>query len=98
MAGVFRSRQDLGWLCRPAHAPYRRATAVSPTVQDLPAVPGADDDQLPALECIPALVASHRCGFDTLLQVVLKAVAITHDDPLARAAVHARALALHHVV
>jgi len=44
------------------------------------------------------LVASHRCGFDTLLQVVLQAVAVTHDDPVARAAVHARALALHHLV
>ena len=59
---------------------------------------GVDDDQLPALECIPALVASHRGSFEGLLTVVRQAVAVTHNDPVARDAAHVCALALHQVV
>ena len=43
-------------------------------------------------------MACHRGGFDSLLQVVQQAVAVTHDDPVARDAASACALALHQVL
>jgi ADP-ribosylglycohydrolase len=69
---------------------------------DYPAVSGVDDDQLPALECIPALVASHpengTAALDSMLQTVQQAVAVTHDNPLARDAARICVLALHAVL
>jgi hypothetical protein len=56
------------------------------TPDDYPAISGAEDDQLPALECIPALVACHRGSRGELIDTVLQAVAVTHDHPLAREA------------
>lgn len=54
--------------------------------EDYPAVSGSDDDQLPALTPIPALVACHRGSRSELIDTVLQAVAVTHDHPLAREA------------
>ena len=87
----------VGYADRPTRRTVVRLLSCA-TPDDYPAVSGVDDDQLPALECVPALVACHRGGFDTLMRVVQQAVAVTHDDPVARAAAHACALALHQVV
>ncbi len=65
---------------------------------EYPAVSGVDDDQLPALECIPALVASHRSTRDELISTVQQAVAVTHDHPLARDAATVSAIALDEVL
>lgn len=51
---------------------------------DYPAVSGSGDTQLPALECVPALVACHRGSRSELLATVHEALAVTHDHPLAR--------------
>lgn len=60
-----------------------------------PARSGADDDQLPALECVGAIVAAHRGDAASLERVIEEAVAVTNDNPLAidGALVTARALA-----
>lgn len=66
---------------------------------DYPAITGADDDQLPALECIPALVASQSAAVsDALVQTVQQAVAVTHDHPIARDAATIATHALHAVL
>jgi len=70
--------------------------------EDYPAISGADDDQLPALECIPAIVASQRAGQgrsrDDLICTVQQAVAVTHDHPQARDAATVAAIALDEVL
>ena len=70
--------------------------------EDYPAISGADDDQLPALECIPAIVASQRAGQgrsrDDLIRTVQQAVAVTHDHPQARDAATVAAIALDEVL
>ena len=70
--------------------------------EDYPAISGADDDQLPALECIPAIVASQRAGQgrsrDDLICTVPQAVAVTHDHPQARDAATVAAIALDEVL
>lgn len=65
------------------------------TPEDYPAASGSDDDQLPTLECVPALVAWHHGKRAELIDTVLQAVAVAHDHPLARdaAAVATHALA-----
>lgn len=69
---------------------------------DYPAVTGADDDQLPALECVPAIVASQRAGHsrsrDELISTIQQAVAVTHDHPQARDAATVSAIALDEVL
>ena len=87
----------VGYADRPTRRTVVRLLSCA-TPDDYPAVSGVDDDQLPALECIAGLVACHRGGFDSLLQVVQQAVAVTHDDPVARDAAYACALALHQVL
>lgn len=64
------------------------------TAEDYPAVSGSGDTQLPALECVPALVACHRGSRSQLLNTVLEAVAVTHDHPLAHEAATTAAQAL----
>ncbi|TBR10673.1 MAG: ADP-ribosylglycohydrolase family protein [Rugosibacter sp.] len=70
--------------------------------EDYPAISGVDDDQLPALECVPAIVASQTTGHarsrDELLKTVQQAVAITHDHPQARDAANVAAIALDEVL
>lgn len=70
--------------------------------QDYPTISGVDDDQLPALECIPSIVASQPAGHarsrDELLKTVQQAVAITHDHPQARDAANVAAIALDEVL
>lgn len=70
--------------------------------EDYPAISGADDDQLPALECIPAIVVSQPAGHvrsrDELLKTVQQAVAVTHDHPQARDAANVAAIALDEVL
>lgn len=68
------------------------------TPEDYPAVSGSNDDQLPALECVPALVAWHRGSRGELIDTVLQAVAVTHDHPLARDAATLAAHALADVI
>ncbi len=71
---------------RYADRPTRRTVAhllACATPQDFPAVSGADDDELPALECIPAIVGCHRGTRDELMRSVQAAVAVTHDNQLA---------------
>lgn len=87
----------VGYADRPTRRTVvRLLSCTSP--DDYPAVSGVDDDQLPALECVPALVAWHRGTPQSLDDVVQQAVAVTHDDPVARAAATACALALSRVV
>lgn len=70
--------------------------------EDYPAITGADDDQLPALECVPAIVASQHVGHtrsrDELIGIVQQAVAVTHDHPQARDAANVAAIALDEVL
>ena len=70
--------------------------------EDYPAITGADDDQLPALECVPAIVASQRAGHarsrDELIGTVQQALAVTHDHPQARDAANVAAIALDEVL
>lgn len=87
----------VGYADRPTRRTVVRLLSCA-TPEQYPAVSGVDDDQLPALECVPALVAFHRGDLEGLMPAVQKAVAVTHDDPLARDAAHACALALHQVV
>ena len=87
----------VGYADRPTRRTVVRLLSCA-TPDQYPAVSGVDDDQLPALECIPALVACHRGDLDSLLPVVQQAVAVTHDDPVARDAAHACALVLHSVI
>ena len=87
----------VGYADRPTRRTVvRLLSCASP--EQYPAVSGVDDDQLPALECVPALVACHRGELDSLMPIVQQAVAVTHDDPVARDAAHACALALHQVM
>lgn len=87
----------VGYADRPTRRTVVRLLSCA-TPEAYPAVSGVDDDQLPALECVVPLVACHRGDLDSLLPVVQQAVAVTHDDPVARAAAHVCALALHQVV
>ena len=87
----------VGYADRPTRRTVMRLLSCA-TPEQYPAVSGVDDDQLPALECVPALVACHRGDLDSLMPVVQQAVAVTHDDPVARDAAHACALALQQVV
>ncbi|MEY4267392.1 MAG: hypothetical protein RIS90_1927 [Pseudomonadota bacterium] len=87
----------VGYADRPTRRTVVRLLSC-PTPEQYPAVSGVDDDQLPALECVPALVACHHGDLDSLLPIVQQAVAVTHDDPVARDAAHVCALALHQVV
>ena len=87
----------VGYADRPTRRTVVRLLACA-TPEQYPAVSGVDDDQLPALECVPAMVAFHRGGLDSLLPLVQQAVAVTHDDPVARDCAHACALALHRVI
>ena len=70
--------------------------------EDYPAISGADDSQLPALECVPAIVASQRTGHtrsrDELIGTVQQAVAVTHDHPQARDAATVATIALDEVL
>lgn len=70
--------------------------------EDYPAISGADDDQLPALECIPVIAASQRAGHtrsrDELVSTVQQAVAVTHNHPQARDAATVAAIALDEVL
>lgn len=59
-----------------------------------PAVSGADDDQLPALECVVPLVAAHQGERADLLARVQEALAVTQDHPVARDAARIAAQAL----
>ncbi|MEO8858259.1 MAG: ADP-ribosylglycohydrolase family protein [Burkholderiaceae bacterium] len=62
--------------------------------EEFPAVSGVDDDQLPALACIPALAACRYRSTNELLETVQVAVGVTHDHPLARDAARACSIAL----
>ncbi|HEY8857769.1 MAG TPA: ADP-ribosylglycohydrolase family protein [Rugosibacter sp.] len=70
--------------------------------KDYPAISGADDDQLPALECVSVIVASqcteHMRSRDELIRTVQQAVAVTHDHPQARDAATVAAIALDEVL
>ena len=87
----------VGYADRPTRRTVVRLLSCA-TPEQYPAVSGVDDDQLPALECVPAMVAFHWGDLDSLLPLVQQAVAVTHDDPVARDCAHACALALHRVM
>lgn len=59
-----------------------------------PAASGADDDQLPALAALPAVVATHRGSREALLQRVEQVVRVTNHNDLAVAAAQCAAAAL----
>ena len=87
----------VGYADRPTRRTVVRLLSCA-TPEEYPAVSGVDDDQLPALECIAALVACHRGDLGSLLPIVQQAVAVTHDDPVARDAANVCTQALHQVV
>lgn len=88
----------VGYVDRPTRLTLATLLAIE-RPEDFPARSGADDDQLPALSCIPPIVAamSARDAGDVheLLAVVEEAVAVTNDHPVALdgARTAARALA-----
>lgn len=63
-----------------------------------PAASGADDDQLPALAALPAVVATHRGALEVLLQRVEQVVRVTNHNDLAVAAAQCAAAALFEVL
>ncbi len=62
---------------------------------DYPERSGADDDQLPALATIPALVAAHRGSKEALLATVETATRITNNNELAVSAAKCLAIILY---
>lgn len=62
---------------------------------DYPECSGADDDQLPALATIPALVAAHRGSKEALLATVETATRITSNNEVAVSATKCLASTLH---
>jgi hypothetical protein len=77
----------VGYADKPTRALCARLLA-SDKPEDWPARSGADDDQMPALESVPAITAVH-CGSPArgddaaLARAVEEAVAVTNDNPLA---------------
>jgi ADP-ribosylglycohydrolase len=63
-------------------------------IASFPEVSGADDDQMPALAAIPALVATHHGSYDALMQRVKEAVRITNNNEIAVSAACCAATAL----
>ncbi|SDZ03936.1 ADP-ribosylglycohydrolase family protein [Nitrosomonas sp. Nm33] len=63
-------------------------------IASFPEVSGADDDQMPALATIPALVATHHEPYDALMQRVKEAVRITNNNEIAVSAACCAATAL----
>lgn len=61
---------------------------------DFPAASGANDDQLPALSALPALVASHGGTLQALLLCVEEVVRVTNNNALAVSAAQCAAAAL----
>ncbi|SFI41900.1 ADP-ribosylglycohydrolase family protein [Nitrosomonas sp. Nm34] len=59
-----------------------------------PEISGADDDQMPALAAIPALVAAHHGSYDALMQRVKEVVRITNNNEIAVSAACCAATAL----
>ncbi|MEQ1601967.1 MAG: ADP-ribosylglycohydrolase family protein [Methylophilaceae bacterium] len=59
-----------------------------------PAVSGSNDDQLPALSALPALVATHRGTREALLCLVEEVVRVTNNNALAISAAQCAAAAL----
>jgi ADP-ribosylglycohydrolase len=72
----------VGYVDKPTRATLQKLLAIEKP-EDWPARSGIDDDQLPALECVPALVAAHRGDGASLEAAIETAVGITSDNPLA---------------
>ncbi len=87
----------VGYIDRPTRATVMRLLACA-SADEYPACSGSDDDQLPALVGIPAIVAGHTGTLDAVIEAVLGVVAVTHDNTLARSAAVACTTALHAVV
>ncbi len=63
-------------------------------IASFPEVSGANDDQMPALATIPALVATHHGSYDALMQRIKEAVCITNNNEIAVFAAQSAATAL----
>lgn len=87
----------VGYIDRPTRAAVLRLLAC-PSPDEYPECSGSDDDQLPALVGIPAILAGHTGTLDGAIDAVLSAVAVTHDNALARSGAVACATALHAVL
>lgn len=81
-----------GYVDSPTRQTLRILLPLDP--EDFPEISGADDDQMPALATIPALVASHCGSHDTLMQRVEAAVRITNHNDIAVSAACCAATAL----
>lgn len=84
-----------GYVDTPTRLTLRVLLPLEPAV--FPAQSGADDDQMPALAALPALVSAHRGSLSELLEVVESAVRITNNNDLAVDAARCCAAALHAV-
>lgn len=87
----------VGYIDRPTRAAVVRLLACG-SADEYPSLSGSDDDQLPALACIPAIVAAQTGPLDAVIETVLAAVAVTHDNRLARDAAVACTSALYAVL
>lgn len=91
----------VGYADRPTRLTVARLGAIDKP-EDYPARSGADDDQLPALACVPAIVAAMAEGeganTERLLAVVEEATAVTSDNPMALDGARVCALALAGVI
>lgn len=82
----------IGYVDSPTRQTLRILLPLDP--KDFPEISGADDDQMPALATIPALVASHRGSDDALMQRVEVVVRITNHNDIAVSAACCAASAL----
>jgi len=87
----------VGYIDRPTRATVVRLLACA-SADEYPACSGSDDDQLPALVGIPAIVAGQPGTLDDAIDAVRSAVAVTHDNALARSGAVACTTALHAVL
>ncbi|SCY05607.1 ADP-ribosylglycohydrolase family protein [Nitrosospira sp. Nsp13] len=86
----------VGYIDSPTRQTLRTLLSTEPP--EFPAASGADDDQLPALAVLPALVAAHIGTLDGLLGQIEEAVRVTNNNELAVAAARCSAAALFEVL
>lgn len=86
----------VGYIDAPTRLTLRTLLPLEPAA--FPAASGADDDQLPALAALPAVVTTHTGSLETLLERVEQAVRVTNHNDLAVAAAQCAAAALFEVL
>lgn len=85
-----------GYIDTPTRLTLRVLLPLEPAA--FPAQSGSDDDQMPALAVLPALVSAHKGSLQALLGVVESAIRITSHHHLAIDAAKCCAAALHAVL